>query len=268
MTDGQDLLRATNVSKTYKRRNWTAKRVDPPTPALLDVSASIGIGQTLGIVGRSGAGKSTLARCLACLESPDSGEIWFDGLNTLTLSSSQRITVRRQIQMIFQHSASSLNPWFSAIDVVTEPVTIARRVSQKERREFGLSVMDSVGLPRKAADRRCTEFSGGERQRLALARALTLSPRVLILDEALIGLDLLIQAQLVNLLYELQTSRMMTYIFISHDLALTTHVADKLAIMHQGRVVEQGESESLIHDAQHPETRDLLASVLQFRPGA
>ncbi|HYO82544.1 MAG TPA: ATP-binding cassette domain-containing protein [Bryobacteraceae bacterium] len=236
-------------------------------PALQSVSVSVGLGETLGIVGRSGAGKSTLARCLACLELPDFGQIWFDGQNLLGLPAPQLITARRHIQLIFQQSAATLNPRFSAIQVVTEPVTIARSVSKKEGRELGLRMMESVGLPREAANRRCTEFSGGERQRLAIARALTLSPRVLVLDEALTGLDLLIQAQLVNLLLELQASRSMTYIFISHDLPLTAHVADSIAVMHGGRVVEQGPAERVLHDPQHPHTRDLLAAVAQLRIG-
>ena len=267
MTDGHDLLRATNLSKTYKRRTWTFTREASEPAALRNVSVSIRAGQTLGVVGRSGAGKSTLARCVARLEMPDSGEIWFDGYDLLELPSSKLAAARRQIQMIFQHSASSLNPRFSAIDVVTEPLAIARTRRRKEQIELGLETMEIVGIPRDAASRRCTDFSGGERQRLAIARALTLSPRVLVLDEALTGLDLLIQAQLMNLLLELQASRSMTYMFISHDLPLTAHIADNLAVMHEGSVVEQGPAEQVIKDSQHPRTRSLLAAVPQFRLG-
>jgi ABC-type dipeptide/oligopeptide/nickel transport system ATPase subunit len=196
---------------------------------------------------------------------PDSGEIWLERQKLLELKSSDLRRARRQVQLIFQESAASLNPRFSAIEVITEPARIAGIGSKRQRREFGLEMMQTVGLPRRAADRRCSEFSGGERQRLAIARALSLSPKLLVLDEALSGLDLLIQAQLVNLLADLQASRSVTYIFISHDLRLAAHFSDDLAVMHGGRIVEHGPAEQISQEPRHPQTRALLSAAARFR---
>lgn len=234
--------------------------------ALADVSLALGTRQTLGIVGASGAGKSTLARCLACLEAPDAGEILLHGKNLLELRGQRLREARRQVQLILQGAASALNPRFSAIEAVTEPLLIAGGASQRERRERGLLLMESVGLPGDAADRGCREFSGGQRQRLAIARALSLQPKVLILDESLSGLDLSVQAQIVNLLFDLRERHSMSYVVISHDLRLTAHVADSLAVMCEGRIVEQGPPERIYGDAQHPHTRELLSAVARMPP--
>jgi ABC-type glutathione transport system ATPase component len=265
MDSDRHLFTARNVTKTYRRRSWISRRDEDPVRALKDVSLAVGPCQTLGIVGESGAGKSTLARCLACLELPDEGEICLDRQKLLRLNSSELRCARRHIQLIFQESASSLNPHFSAIEVVTEPATIGRLGSKAERRQLGLAMMESVGLPLVAANRTCSEFSGGERQRLAIARALSLSPKVLILDEALSGLDLLIQAQLVNLLCDLQSSRSMSYIFISHDLQLAAHFADDLAVMQFGTIVEKGPADRVSKDPQHLYTRKLFSAAARLR---
>jgi oligopeptide transport system ATP-binding protein len=258
------LLSASNLNKTYNKRRWLSRGSDSAVVALQDVSLSLGRGQTLGIVGESGAGKSTLARCLACLDPPDSGEIRLEGRNLLGLTTPELRRARRHIQLIFQGSAASLNARFSALEIVSEPAVIAGLGTKAERHELALAMMESVGLPRGVANRRCTEFSGGQRQRLAIARALTLSPRILVLDESLADLDLLIQAQLINLLSDLQAKLSIGYVFISHDLRLAAHIADELAVMHSGRIVEKGRADQVSQHPGHPHTRELLAAAAQF----
>ena len=262
--DGEYLLVADHLTKTYKHTRWISRQSDPVVPGLRDVSLALRPSQTLGVVGESGAGKSTLARCIACLDLPDAGQVWLDGQNLLELSSSDLRRARRQIQMIFQGSPASLNPRFSALEIVTEPAMIAGLSSKARRRELGFAMIESVGLQRSDAHRGCSEFSGGQRQRLAIARALTLAPNVLILDESLTGLDLPIQAQLVNLLSDLQVALSISYIFISHDLRLAAHVSDDLAVMQGGRIVEQGPADQVSNNPQHPHTRELVAATARF----
>jgi ABC-type glutathione transport system ATPase component len=216
-------------------------------------------------VGASGAGKSTLARCLACLETPDAGQIRMLGQDLLLLRPPELRRARQRIQLIFQGSAATLNPRFSAIDVVAEPLAIAG-VSKGERQERALAMMESAGLSREAACRNCMEFSGGERQRLAIARALSASPKVLILDEALSGLDLPVQSQIVNLLDDLRDRLAVSYIVISHDLRLAAHMSDHLAVMQSGSVVEHGPAAQVSRHPRHPHTRALLSAVVRFPP--
>jgi peptide/nickel transport system ATP-binding protein len=261
MNDRQ-VLATYHLSKTYRHPVWISSQNKSEIAGLQDVSLTVERGRTLGIVGESGAGKSTLARCMACLESPDAGQIWLEDQNLLELRPRDLRRARQQIQMIFQGSSTSLNPRFSAIEIVTEPATIAGTGTRSERLELGLAMMESVGLPRRAANRLCSEFSGGQRQRLAIARALSLSPKVLILDESLSGLDLPLQAQLVNLLLDLQTSLSISYIFISHDLRLTAYVSDDIAVMQSGRIVEYGPAERIFQDPQHPHTHALLSATV------
>jgi len=205
--------------------------------ALDGVSLTIPRGTTVALTGPSGSGKSTLGRCIARLEEPTSGEIWFDGQNISALDDRGLVPFRKQIQFIFQDAGTALNPRFSAIAIVEEPLVIAGWNPQNCRRR-ALEIMDQVQLSPTWAKRRPSEFSGGQRQRLAIARALTLEPQLLILDEALSGVDVSIQAQLVNLLVQLQNALGLTYLFISHDLRLLPYVADQVAIMNKGRIVE------------------------------
>jgi peptide/nickel transport system ATP-binding protein len=257
-------LEVMRLSKSYPQRGGMLFRRRLRVTALAEVSLTLAAQQTLGIVGASGAGKSTLARCLACLEAPDSGEIRLHGQDLVQLRGGQLRDARRQVQLILQGAAAALNPRFSAMEAVTEPLLIAGGTSKRERRERGLHLMESVGLPRDAADRGCMQFSGGQRQRLSIARALSLHPRVLILDESLSGLDLPVQAQIVNLLFDLQERESISYVFISHDLRLAAHVADHLAVMQGGRIVEQGAVDRVARHPQHAHTRELLSAVLRL----
>jgi ABC-type glutathione transport system ATPase component len=226
--------------------------------AIQDVTFSLERGQTLGVVGPSGSGKSTLARCLAFFEVPTCGEIWLDGRNLCGLDRRQRAAMRAGIQLIFQEPASSLNPRFTAAQIVIEPLLIRRVGSGKTRRQRASELMETVGLARQALDTPALEFSGGERQRLAIARALALEPKLLILDESFAGLDLSVQAQVANLLLDLQERRGLTYILISHDLALVWRLAGEIAVMDDGRMVEHAGVADLLARPQHPRTRELL----------
>ncbi len=195
------------------------------------------------------------------LEEPDSGEIWFEGRNLLALRSGERIAVHRNIQFIFQDSATAINPGFSAVEVVEEPLRIQKAWAGKRQREHALATMEQVGISPEWAERSALELSGGQRQRLAIARALVLNPRLLILDEALSSLDLVAQAQITKLLLGLQASLSLTYLFITHDLRLAAQVANRISVMHRGRIVESGSISTLFFDAQNPYTRLLLAAI-------
>jgi peptide/nickel transport system ATP-binding protein len=258
--DPPPLMRARNLSKRYVQRRWLSRKSFLIT-ALDDISFTLTRGSTLAVIGESGSGKSTLARCLARLEQPDSGEVWFEGNNLLAMNSREMFSVRRRMQLIFQDSALALNPRFSAGEIVEEPLRIQFAAKRKERRERALALMELVALRRSLAARSPRDLSGGQRQRLAIARALALEPSFLILDEALSGLDVSTQAQIANLLLELQASLSLTYLLISHDLGLAGNLADEIAVMHQGRIVEQCATADLFSSPQHPQTRMLLASV-------
>ena len=256
-------LAGVNLSKTYRQTRWFSRTAGFAVPAIENVSLSIGRGRVMGLVGESGSGKSTLARCLACLDQPDKGQLWMESRNLLTLSPRELRTARRKIQLIFQGSATTLNPWFSGLEIVTEPLAIAG-FSKQEQRERALELVERVGLPAEIATRRPFELSGGQRQRLAIARALALRPELVIMDESLAGLDLPIQAQIVNLLLDLQASLLISYLFISHDVRLAAHFSDDLAVMKNGRIVESGRAEDVTTNPQHPYTRDLVAAATQL----
>jgi peptide/nickel transport system ATP-binding protein len=194
------------------------------TVALDAVSLTVDRGRALGIVGRSGSGKSTLARCIAGFERADSGSISLPP---------------REVQLIFQEAAASLNPRFTAEEILAEPLVIQRRGSRDDRRRKAREALETVGLPASAARKSALSFSGGERQRLAVARALIVEPKLLILDESFSGLDLLLQAQMISLLSELRGRLQLTCILISHDLALAARVCDDLVVMHGGRIVDR-----------------------------
>jgi ABC-type glutathione transport system ATPase component len=229
--------------------------------ALDGVDLSLREGQTLAVVGESGSGKSTLARCIALLEKPTAGEIRFGGQDLLAASRADLFPVRAQIQMIFQDPAAALNPRFTAAQVIAEPLRIHRRGSPSEQRGRALALMELVGLSPKWASRKPLEFSGGQRQRLAIARALALEPRLLILDEALSALDPPIQAQIINLLLELQELGRLSYLYITHDLSAVGCLADEVAILARGRIVERAPTAALFSHPQQPETQALLAAL-------
>jgi peptide/nickel transport system ATP-binding protein len=254
------LLRAVSLSKSYTRGGrWSRRRCR--VEALRSVDLEIRTGSTMALIGPSGSGKSTLARCLACFEQPESGEVWFAGENLMQLSPRELIPFRRQIQLIFQEPEASLNPRFRAVEIVSEPLLIARVGSKSERREQALALMELVGLGGHLRSRVPFELSGGQRRRLAIARALALEPKLLILDEALTGLDLSTRAQIANLLSELQKARSLTYLFISHDLGLVARFADEVVVLDGGRIVAGGNPELVTNSAKRPST-DVMSGAL------
>jgi ABC-type glutathione transport system ATPase component len=229
--------------------------------ALENVDLEVAPASLTALVGASGSGKSTLAGCMALLEKPDQGEIWFEEQEVSRLSEKALACLRPRIQMVHQDSAGALNPRFTAGQIIAEPLEIQRRESGRRLRARACELMEEVGLPASWADRRPLEFSGGQRQRLAIARAVALKPAFLILDESLSGLDLSTQAQILNLLLDLQKAHSLTYLLVSHDLSLVGQVADFVAVMHQGRVVETGTRQRVFSNPQHAHTRELMGSV-------
>ncbi len=254
------LLEVCDLNKTYARGRWGSTSRSSAV-ALDNVNLTLFPCSTLALVGKSGSGKSTLARCLALLDKPDSGEIRFEGVNVNKLSSSELKRKRRCIQLVWQHSALALNPHFSAADIVAEPLRIQRAGSKGEQREQALTMMFKLGMPPSIASHTPSQLSGGQRQRLAIARALVMNPAVLIFDEALAGLDLPLQAQIVKLLADLKRSHSLSYIFISHDLRMAASFSDKMAVMQNGRIVEEQTVRELISFPQHTASRELIESI-------
>src|SRR5712692_883290 len=239
----QPLLNVENLVKRYGGKHLAASQDE--RSGLDGVSFSLFSATTLAVVGESGSGKSTLALCLACLEPPTAGCIWFEGKNLVAFGEAERRRVRPQIQLIFQDPANSLNPRWNVLKILTEPMILQGRTNRNEIRQRAHTLLEKVGLSSELGERSPGELSGGQRQRLAIARALALEPEVLILDEALSALDCSVQAQIANLLMELQSSLGMTYLFITHDLAMAAHLADEIVVMNRGQIVEQDPTEKI-----------------------
>ncbi len=255
----QPLLKVENLVKHFA--SGRAARSKDKLAALDGVSLSIAPHTTVALVGESGSGKSTLALCIACLERPTSGSILFEGVDLATLSENQLRLHRPQVQLVFQDPASSLNPRWTALDIVSEPFLVQRRFTTEDRAVRALQLLDRVALPRKFAGRRAGELSGGQRQRVAIARALALEPKLIVFDESLSALDCSVQAQIANLLVELQSSLGLTYLFITHDFTMAAHLADQIAVMHRGRVVEFASAQKILRSPIHEATRSLLSAT-------
>jgi len=214
------------------------------------------------LVGESGSGKTTIGRTLICLQKPTSGTVSYKGRDILQLSDREFLPLRKEIQMIFQDPYGSLNPRLDIFEIISEPMEIHfRAFSKNDRQEKVAHLLRDVGLSPDAMGRRPQEFSGGQRQRIGIARALAVEPELIICDEPVSALDVSVQAQIVNLLQDLQEKRALTYLFIAHDLAVVEHISDQILVMHHGKIVESGTPEAICHDPQHPYTKKLLASV-------
>ncbi len=255
------LLQVRDLRKHFPVRRGLLRRAQAWVRAVDGVSLAVQEGETLGLVGESGCGKSTLGRLILRLLEPTSGQIDFAGRSMLQLPSSELRALRREMQIVFQDPYGSLNPRMRVESIVGEGLTIHRIGTRAERRARVRELLELVGLPPDAARRYPHEFSGGQRQRIGIARALATRPRFLVADEAVSALDVSIQAQIVNLLQDLQRQLGLTMLFIAHDLRLVEHVSDRVAIMYLGRIVECAPSEQIYSGARHPYTRALLSAV-------
>ena len=229
--------------------------------AVDDVSFTIAKGETFGLVGESGSGKTTTGRCILRLVEPTSGDVIFDGRHVLELRRGDMRRARRHMQIVFQDPYSSLNPRMRVGDIVEEPLVIHRLGSKQERRARVAQLFELVGIDPDHLRRYPSEFSGGQRQRIGLAPALALNPSFIIADEPVSALDVSVQAQVVNLLMDLQQRLQLTYLFIAHDLRLVEHICTRVAVMYRGRIVEMGETAKLFAAPQHPYTRALLSAI-------
>jgi ABC-type glutathione transport system ATPase component len=258
IVSGSPLLEVRRLSKRFVQKRMLSRK-EFVVQSLDAIDLSLAAGSTVAVLGRSGSGKSTLARCLAGFETADAGEILLEG-NPIAIGEKSKRGARPPVQMIFQDAATSLNPRFTARQIVAEPLDIARWKTEAERTVRALKLMEEVGLDPDSASRPSGEFSGGQRQRLALARALAAEPKLLIMDEALSGLDMPLQAQMVRLLMELQARHRLAYLFISHDLNFISLFAQEVVVMENGRIVERTTPEKLA-ESTHPATRELVEAA-------
>jgi ABC-type glutathione transport system ATPase component len=253
----EPLLRAVELRKSYARRGfWTARTRN--LNALDGVSLSIQRGSCTALIGQSGSGKSTLASCLVRLEEADEGEVWFEGTNISRLSGQALRSARARFQLIFQDAYAALNPGFTATELVEEPLVVQQIGNKIERRDCARDMLRRLGISEDRHKCRPREFSGGQRKRIALARALVLRPRLLILDEVFSGLDLLIAVEILKQLMELRAEQGLTLLFASHDLSLLARTVDSIAVMQHGQIVEQGSTSDILNHPQHPHSQSLV----------
>ncbi len=251
-----ELVKVRNLVKYFPVENS-----DDVVRAVDDVSFDILAGETLGLVGESGCGKSTVGRCLLRLYEPTSGEVSFEGKQLVGLPNNEMQKLRREMQIIFQDPYASLNPRLSILSIVSEPLKIHGIGNKTERKERVADLLKKVGLDPNYMFRYPHEFSGGQRQRLGIARALALNPKLIICDEPVSALDVSVQAQVVNLLQDLQAEFGLTYLFISHGLAVVEHISQRVAVMYLGKIVEIAEAKDLYELPLHPYTKALLSAI-------
>jgi len=259
---GDILLDVHHVSKTFPVKGGMFSRSKGFVHAVDDVSFQVERGETFGLVGESGCGKSTLSRALLQLISADSGEILFEGRDLRAMKGRELQTQRSRMRMVFQKPFTSLDPRRTVREIIAAPIRVHdRRIGAAELEKQVLELMDKVGLSPTYIDRYPHEFSGGQRQRIGIARAIALDPELIICDEPVSALDVSIQAQILNLLKDLQQKQNLTYIFISHNLSVVNHMSDRIAVMYLGSIVEIAKADALYERAMHPYTQALLSAI-------
>ncbi len=262
MNDRKVMMKVRNLTKEFKIRGKRIGEKPQILHALSDVSVDIYAGETLGIIGESGCGKSTFGKCLVQLHRATSGSVEYEGRNIFELKNEELKKLKRDIQMVFQDPFSSLDPRMTAGQLVEEPMIVHKVVADKAgRKKRALELLRTVGLDIQHVHRYPHEFSGGQRQRINIARALSLTPKLIVCDEPVSALDVSIQAQVLNLFNQLQKEYHLTYVFISHDLSVIKHISDRIAIMYLGRIVELCEADSIYENPLHPYTKALLSAI-------
>ncbi|GAA5496245.1 oligopeptide transport ATP-binding protein OppF [Rubritalea halochordaticola] len=260
------LLEVNDLRMHFPVKGGVFSRQVAAVKAVDGVSFFVRPGETLGLVGESGCGKSTLGKCLVRLYQPTTGSIRLEGKEISTASQQALRPLRRDIQMMFQDPAESLNSRFSVRQIVREPLDIQNIGTPKERDQMVEDLLEKVGLPKSAVNKFPFEFSGGQRQRIGVARAIALNPKMLVLDEPVSALDVSVQSQVLNLLVELQKEMNMAYIFIAHDLAVVKHISDRVAVMYLGKIVELADSETIYRNPRHAYTKALLSAIPHADP--
>ncbi|EER57660.1 ABC transporter related protein [Acidovorax delafieldii 2AN] len=267
MTAPAPLLQVAQLVRHYPLPRTRLFHPPQQVQALQGVDFTVTAGRSLGIVGESGSGKSTLARLVMALDTPTAGTVHLLGRNLHTLPPAELRRARRDFQMVFQDPYGSLDPHHTVERIVAEPLRAQGQVGRAEQREQAAQVLTQVGLRSSDLGKYPHEFSGGQRQRIAIARALITRPRLIVADEPVSALDVSVQAQVLNLMQDLQQQFGVTYLLISHDLAVVNHLCDDVVVLYQGRIVERGTPQDLFYNAQHPYTRALVNAVPQIAPG-
>lgn len=254
------LVKAEHLSKFFQiSKKAVLKAVD-------DVSFDIKRGETVGLVGESGCGKSTVGRCLIQLYTPDQGKIIYDGKEIKGLTSAERLSFCKKVQMIFQNPYSSLNPRMTVSEIISEGIRIHEKLSEQEKKEYVEELLLKVGLNKEHMSRFPHEFSGGQRQRIGIARALSVKPEFIICDEPISALDVSIQAQVINMLKKFQKEEGLTYLFIAHDLSVVKYISDRIIVMYLGKIVEMGGAQEIYKNPMHPYTQSLLSAIPEADP--